>query len=147
MSGPSNLGHDSSFVNLGSMPPALLMIGRCSWSYLGALQKEVLHGFLWVVACRALRAIDLLESVKVLVQWGVSHPQLKYCARCFSGYPLVQQCRSTHASAQIRGITEAVRGPHTIPHTRRVTCIFYPHPVFEPATCALNRAVGKSPAI
>jgi hypothetical protein len=54
-----------------------------------AVYEEVLCCFFRVAAHWASQAVNLLESMEVLIQGGVSHPQLKDSACCLSGYSLV----------------------------------------------------------
>jgi hypothetical protein len=51
----------------------------------GTLQKEMLCHLLWVSASWAMRAVYFFEAEEILVQQGVSHPQLEDGACCFSG--------------------------------------------------------------
>ena len=43
----------------------------------GTPQQEVFHRFALVAACWTSSAIDLLETVEVSVEWGMSNPELK----------------------------------------------------------------------
>jgi hypothetical protein len=51
----------------------------------GTLQEEVLCHLLQVSASWAMRAVYFFEAEEILVQRGVSHPQLEDGACCFSG--------------------------------------------------------------